>query len=116
MRPGADAGVECGEGEAGESTRERAEGSKKPVGLRRDQSRPLPRPKPANLRFGFLVRILVLAGVAIMGSLWGLVRFYTHVKQPILVPVPHVPPISEPVDGDGGARLIPAPEIEIEAR
>jgi hypothetical protein len=115
MRPGADAGVKRAEGAAGESTRERAEGSKKPVGLRRDQSRPLPRPKPANLRFGFLVRIFVLAGVAIVGSLWALVRFYTYVRPPMLVPVPRTP-AAETVEGDGGTRLIPAPEIEVEKR
>jgi hypothetical protein len=64
-----------------------------------------------------LFRILLFAGFAIVGSVWALVRFYTHVRPPMLVPaLPVLPaPMGAP-DVDAGARLIPAPEIEVEPR
>jgi hypothetical protein len=63
------------------------------------------------LRPGFLVRVFALACVAVIGSVWALVRFYTHVHQAMLVPAPP----GETV-WDAGAGLMPAPEIEIEPR
>ncbi|HEY2509442.1 MAG TPA: hypothetical protein VGI39_01175 [Polyangiaceae bacterium] len=55
----------------------------------------------------FFARVLLLAGVAVVGSVWALVRFYTHVHQPMLVPVTLT-------SADAGSGSIAAHEIEIE--
>ena len=49
---------------------------------------------------GFLVRVVVLACVALIGSAWGLLRFYTHVRPPMVVAVT--------ADGGRGERGTPA--------
>lgn len=51
----------------------------------------------------FFARVVLLAGVAVAASVWALVRFYTHVRPPMLVPVTIT-------SADAGA----ASEIEIE--
>ncbi len=66
----------------------------------------------ADLNVGFLVRIVVLASVAVIGSVWALVRTYTRVRPPMVVPV-----TTSPADWDArDAGLIPAPELEVERR
>ena len=42
----------------------------------------------ASLSAGFLVRIVVLACAAVAGSAWGLVRFYTRARAPMVVTAP----------------------------
>jgi len=79
---------------------------------RRDRSAavgPRPRVAKANLQAGFLIRIFVLAIAAVIGSAWALVRYYTRTR-----PAMAVPAAAERTSDDGGARLIPAPEIELE--
>ena len=66
-----------------------------------------------ELQAGFLVRMVAFSCVAVIGSIWGLVRYYTHARGPMVVQVP--------LDGggggwDAGAGLIEAPEIEVEPR
>ena len=81
--------------------------------MTRDRS-PLRRrvhPRGANLHPGFLVRVFVLACVAVIGSVWALVRFYTHARQAMVVPATSVE-----TAWDAGPGLLPAPEIEIEPR
>jgi hypothetical protein len=55
--------------------------------------------------------MVVLAFVAVIGSAWGLVRFYTRVHPPMVIPV-------APDAGatDGGEEWIEAPEIEVERK
>ncbi len=73
-----------------------------------------PRVERANLQAGFLVRMVALACVAVIGSAWGLIRFYTHVRRPMVVGVTAV---GGPRGAwDAGAGLIEAPEIEVEGR
>ena len=84
--------------------------------MARDRSSPRHRARAArrraNLQPGFLVRVFALACVAVIGSVWALIRFYTHTRPPMVVPAPR------PKRGawDAGPGLIPAPEIEIETR
>ena len=70
------------------------------------------RRRPANLAVlsGFLVRVLLLATMAIGGSVWALVRFYTHVRPPMRVPVP-----AATSDWPEDAGVIAAPGIEDDA-
>jgi hypothetical protein len=70
-----------------------------------------PRVEHANLGVGFLVRMVVLAFVAVIGSAWGLVRFYTRVHPPMVIPV--APDAGSP---DGGEELFEAPELEVERK
>jgi hypothetical protein len=63
---------------------------------------------PAKLEFGFLVRMLALASFAIVGSVWGLVRYYTHVRPPMTLPAP-----PDAGSADAESDLIP---IELEPR
>jgi hypothetical protein len=59
----------------------------------------------------FLARVLMLASVAVVGSIWALVRFYTHPHAPMLVPVAR-----DAATWDAGAGLIEAPEVEVVPR
>ena len=70
-----------------------------------------PRVRRAELQAGFLVRIFLLASIAVGGSVWALVRFYTRVRPPMVVPVA---PSGGEWGLDGGVGIIPAPEIEVE--
>ena len=74
---------------------------------------PRPRLRGASLQVGFLVRIFLLASMAVIGSVWALVRFYSRVRAPMVVTVPAQ---AEVATLDGGARvlLIPAPELELD--
>jgi hypothetical protein len=58
----------------------------------------------------FLVRVFMLASVAVVASVWALVRFYTHVRPPMLVPA------TAQETWDAGAGMMLAPEIEVERR
>ncbi len=80
------------------------------MGIGRERGRP-PRVERADLQLGFLVRIAVLASVAVIGSTWGLVRFYTRVRPAMVVRA-----VRDAGAGDGGEVLIEAPEIEVEPR
>jgi hypothetical protein len=76
-----------------------------------------PRVKPASLSVWFFVRIFLLGCVAVIASFWGLVRFYTRVHPPMVVPVVPTAVESGALDaGSGGTEVIPAPEIEVEGR
>ena len=80
--------------------------------MARDRSsirRPL-RPRRANVQAGFLVRVFILACVAVIGSLWALWRYYSHARPAMVVPVPAAP------EWDAGAGLVPAPDIEVVPR
>jgi hypothetical protein len=58
---------------------------------------PVPK-KPVPVRFpGRLIRAFLLAALAVVATGWALFRYYTRVKQPMVVPVE--------------AGEIPAPEI-----
>jgi hypothetical protein len=59
---------------------------------------------------GFLVRLVVLACVAISGAVWALVHYYTHPRVPMTVAVPPPPETA----WDAGPGLLLAPEIEVE--
>jgi hypothetical protein len=63
----------------------------------------------ANLGVGFLLRVLILACVAVIGSVWALVRFYTRERAPMVVPVEPAAAVAE----DAGAR---PQEIEVEVK
>jgi len=83
-------------------------------------SRPLTRSKPANaanLSPWFFGRIALLGCVAVIASLWALVRFYTRVHPPMVVPAAPATEARAAWDaGSGATELIPAPEIEMEGR
>ena len=69
------------------------------------------RPTQMTVPATFLVRVFLLASVAILGSVWALVRYYTHPHAPMRVTVS--------VDAsawDAGAGFIPAPELEVVPR
>ena len=68
----------------------------------------MPRVQHANLQVGFLVRMVVLASAAVIGSAWGLVRYYAHGGAAA------IPAGTDAGGGDAGAGLIEAPEIEVE--
>ena len=53
-----------------------------------------------------VIKVFLLASVSVIASVWALVRFYTHPRVPMIVPVPAV------VAVDAGGE-IPAPEVEI---
>jgi hypothetical protein len=73
--------------------------------------------KPADVGAAFLVRMVALASVAVIGSAWGLTRFYTHARAPMLVPVPHdAGGARDSGEADAGGRWIEAPEIEVVPR
>jgi hypothetical protein len=55
-----------------------------------------------------LLRIALLGVSAVIGSIWGLVHFYTHTPPPMVVPVP-----SASSEWPADAGLVPAPEIEV---
>jgi hypothetical protein len=65
-----------------------------------------PKPASTNLPATFLLRVVLLASVAVVGSVWALVRFYTHPHQPMMVATPQAAP------WDAGAGLV---EIEVTA-
>lgn len=69
------------------------------------QGKRAPRVRRAELKVGFLIRIVVLASIAVVGSVWALVRFYTRERPPMVVPAVES-------EGDGGERWIEVPEIE----
>jgi hypothetical protein len=71
------------------------------AGRKRDTAR-------ANLGAGFLARMAVLGCVAIVGAAWGLVRFYTRVKEPLTLPAAR-----DAGGWDAGAGTV---EIEVEGR
>ena len=73
-----------------------------------------PRVERADLQVGFLVRMAVLASVAVIGSTWGLVRFYTRVRPSMVVPVAKDAGATQ--ERDAGAELLEAPEIEVVPR
>jgi hypothetical protein len=57
-------------------------------------------------RFGWMLRLILFALVAIAGAAWALVRHYTHPLAPLRVPV--VPSAAPIYDADAGE--IPVPE------
>ena len=59
----------------------------------------------------FLVRVFLLACVAVVGSLWALVRFYTHPHAPMRVPV-----AADAGAWDAGPGMIEAPDLEVVPR
>jgi hypothetical protein len=70
-----------------------------------------PRPAHANLPATFLLRVVLLASVAIVGSVWALVRFYTHPKLPMTIPAAAAAAQTAP--WDAGAGLV---EVEVDTR
>jgi hypothetical protein len=69
------------------------------------------------VKIGFLVRVFLLASVAVVASVAALIRFYTHPRPPMMVPAP--PDVAASAGerdwaSDGG--LVPAPEIEVVPR
>jgi hypothetical protein len=67
-----------------------------------------PTPARFTLPMTFLARVLALASVAIIASIWALYRYYTHPWIPMTVPVAR-----DTAAWDAGAGLIEAPEIEV---
>ncbi len=63
-------------------------------------SRPT-RPRPVRLPIWGLLRVFLLAAVAVGAGIYALVRYYTYVPAPMVVPV-----------DAGGPQEIPAPELE----
>ncbi|WP_394833897.1 hypothetical protein LVJ94_46075 [Pendulispora rubella] len=53
-----------------------------------------------------LIRVFLLSVVAVLGSGYALVRYYTHPRPPMVVPAP-APAQADPSDGGE----IPAPEL-----
>jgi hypothetical protein len=82
--------------------------------MRRDRpsisSRPL-QARNARAPASALIRLFVLATMAVIGSSWAIVRFYTSARTPTVAPIP-----SAEAEPDAGPRLIPAPEIEVERK
>jgi hypothetical protein len=79
----------------------------------RDGQPPRPRATEPTAAGGFILRVGLLAVVAVIGSGWALVRFYSHPHQPMLVPVP---PDAGAAAVWGDAAVIPAPDLEIAPR
>jgi hypothetical protein len=72
-----------------------------------------PRATESTVAGGFFVRVALLASVAVIGSGWALVRFYTHPHQPMVVPVPADAGAAAEW---GDAAVIPAPDLVITPR
>jgi hypothetical protein len=58
-----------------------------------------------------LAKTVTLAVFATIAAFWALHRAYTKPHGPLVVPVPDA---SDPGATEGGAREIPAPDLEIE--
>jgi len=88
--------------------------------MARDGQPPRPHPTEKTVGSAFFLRVVVLASVAVIGSGWALVRFYTHPHAPMLVPAPtpsDAGTAARTRDGDwGDAAVIPAPEVELAPR
>ena len=83
--------------------------------MARDGQPPRPHPTEKTVGSGFFLRVVVLASVAVIGSGWALVRFYTHPHPPMLVPAP--PDAGPSAHNEwGDAAVIPAPEVELAPR
>jgi hypothetical protein len=78
--------------------------------MARDGQPRRPRATENAITGGIFVQVAVLASVALIGAGWGLVRYYTHPRLPMLVPAP---PDAGAVSEWGDAAVIPAPEIEL---
>jgi len=72
------------------------------------QPKPKPRRRPVSY-FPLPVRMFLMASVAVIGSVYALVRHYTRPHVPMYVAA--LPDAGEELDGAGG--LLPAPEIEV---
>jgi hypothetical protein len=74
-----------------------------------NEQKPRARVERADLQVGALIRILALAMLAVIGSVWALVRFYTRARPAMVVPAGEIDGSTE---RDGGVRWIEAPEVE----
>ena len=86
--------------------------------MARDGQPPRLHPTGPTVSVTFLIRVVALACVAVVGSGWALVRYYTHPRQPMQVPIPVAPDAGPRGGGEewGDAAVIPAPEIELAPR
>ena len=60
---------------------------------------------PSRLPPWIVVRMFLLASVAVVGCIWALVRFYRHPRAPMMTPAPNV---QAPPEDQGE---IPAPPL-----
>ncbi len=64
---------------------------------------PIPRVPPA-----IVVRMFLLASVAVIGCIWALVRYYTHPHAPMVAPVHQVAPVpSDEHPGEVPVEVVP---------
>jgi hypothetical protein len=70
----------------------------------------------ARMPLALVVRTVLLALVAIGGAAWGLVRHYSHVNPPMLVPVSPRGGAAPAPTYDADAGEFPVPDLEAPSR
>lgn len=71
------------------------------------RSKPLHPTHPLRIPPLAVVKMFLLASISIAACVWALIRFYTHPREPMTIPVQNTQ-----IHTDAAAGEIPAPDLE----